>query len=295
MSESDPNASPASAKAPLLKAAVILWIAIAAAVLFHALAETDVSLLGDRARSERTPSAVLSEKTSNNPDQNQTTPGNVPPGPNSLLPALAQSTAALPSHVFIPVGFIAQAPLGIWSAPWNNACEEAAALMAVRWARHEAALTPDEAATAILAQVRYEDANFGYHSDTNLTQTKKLITRFFKYPNVEIFSLASPDDIRRELAAGNIVIVPAAGSLLGNPHFVSPPPYHMLLINGYDDATHEFIVEEPGTRFGENYRYRAEVLWNAIHDWTGDETTVQYGQKGMIVVHPVRETLHEIN
>ena len=93
-------------------------------------------------------------------------------------------------------------------------------------------------------------------------------------------------DVRGALAAGNLVLLPAAGKLLGNPYYAQPPLYHMVVVVGYDDEAEEFIVHDPGTRRGKNFRYKYDTLWNAVHDWTGDPKTILGGEKAMIVVAP---------
>jgi hypothetical protein len=71
------------------------------------------------------------------------------------------------------------------------------------------------------------------------------------------------------LVSGKLVIIPAAGRLLGNPNFSGQGPiYHMLVVRGFDNKTGEFITNDPGTRKGEGYRYKYSVLINAIHDWS---------------------------
>lgn len=192
-----------------------------------------------------------------------------------------------PSHVFLNVPFTPQAPFGNWSDPYTEACEEASVVMAMAWVRGDepagGVIAPDQARAEILELIGFETYHFGYQNDTALRETAKLITRRHRHPAAVFYDI-TPDTIRSALAAGNIVIVPVAGALLENPYFASPPPYHMLVIHGYDDLTQEFIVNDPGTRLGANYRYPYATLWNAIHDWTGSDATVTQGRRGMIVV-----------
>ena len=209
------------------------------------------------------------------------------PAERAYVPAMYHSSG-LPTEVRLDVPFITQAPYGDWSSPYDEACEEASVAMAIAWVRgHPPAggLIPSERAdTEILRLVDFENYYFGYNNDTALRETVKLITDYYHYPRVKIFYDISTDDIRRALAACNIVILPVAGALLSNPNYISPPPYHMVVVKGYDDQTQEFIVNDPGTRHGEDYHYPYATLWNAIHDWTGSDETIMSGRKGMIVV-----------
>lgn len=211
----------------------------------------------------------------------------LPPKPVSAARTTSEDPPALPAAIFIPgVPFTAQAPKGDWSLPFGEACEEASVLMAVAWARGADALSPLQAEREILGQVAFEDYAFGYHFDTSLAQTIKLFTRYYDYPNAALAYDIGPEDIKRELARGNIVLVPVAGALLANPYYASPPPYHMVVVRGYDDVAGEFIVNDPGTRRGAGFRYPSIRLWEAIHDWTGSDATVASGRTGMIVVWP---------
>ena len=210
-------------------------------------------------------------------------------GPVALTRARERRSAPLrASYVFLDVPFTAQAPSGDWSEPYAEACEEAAVTMAMAWVRNRT-LTPAEANAAILDLVAYEDYVFGHSSDTALRETAGLFTRYHRYANAAVIYDVTVDDMKTELAKGNILIVPVAGRLLGNPSYLLPPPYHMVVVQGFDDLTGEFITNDPGTRRGKNYRYPQPVLWNAIHDWTGSDATVALGRKGMLVVAPPAE------
>lgn len=203
------------------------------------------------------------------------------------VPAAGRALPALPTAVSVPgVPFTPQAPWGDWSLPFGEACEEASVLMAVSWARGIRTLSPVQAEREILSQVSFENHTFGYNHDTSLAQTLKLFTRHYGYRNVSLRYDITLQDIKRELASGNVVLVPVAGALLGNPYYTSPPPYHMVVIRGYDDVAGEFIVNDPGTRYGAGFRYSSGRLWDAVHDWTGSEETILTGRKGIIVVYP---------
>lgn len=201
------------------------------------------------------------------------------------IDASAAKSVNLPASVYIKVPFTPQAPFLNWSDPYTEACEEASAVMAMAWARGED-LTPLSADAGILGAIAYENFYFGYNHDTALRETAKIFTRYYGYKKIREAYGINLDDIKFELASGNIVIVPASGAMLANPYYASPPPYHMLVISGYDDISKEFITNDPGTRRGRGYRYAYDILWNAIHDWTGDEATLLEGRKGMIVVEP---------
>ena len=189
----------------------------------------------------------------------------------------------LPPTVFHDVPFSPQAPYGDWRTPYDEACEETSVAMAMAWVAGRNTLSPHDADEVIRWLVAYEQYHFGYHEDTAVRETLKLITHSYRYPYARITS-ASSDALRRELGRGNIVLLPVAGELLANPYYGMPPPYHMVVVVGYDDAPGEFIIHDPGTRRGRNFRYPYETVETATHDWTGSDDSVAFGAKRMIVV-----------
>jgi hypothetical protein len=98
-----------------------------------------------------------------------------------------------------------------------------------------------------------------------------------------VINQVTTESIKEELAKGNPIIIPAAGRRLLNPYFSGEGPwYHMLVVKGYD--RNEFITNDPGTKRGDGYKYKYDVLVNAIHDWTGVKEEIEGGQRKMMVV-----------
>jgi len=57
----------------------------------------------------------------------------------------------------------------------------------------------------------------------------------------------------------------------------------MLVIKGYDQ--NYFITNDVGTKRGENYKYKTDILFNAIHDYNGkDENYMRQGTKKMLII-----------
>lgn len=137
----------------------------------------------------------------------------------------------------------------------------------------------------ILDMVDFQVREYGGHFDLDAQQIAKLIRDYYKYGRVEVHYDIKIEDIKEELAKGNVVIAPMAGRMLGNPYYTPPGPvYHNILFKGYDDRSHEFITNDCGTRRGRNYRYKYETAYNAIHDWTGSKSTIASGKKAVIVI-----------
>ena len=141
-------------------------------------------------------------------------------------------------------------------------------------------IEPAVARKELLALVEYEKKNYGFHEDTSTEQTAQLIRDYYGY-KVKVYYDISLEDIKKELARGNPVIVPTAGRLLNNPYFTPPGPiYHMLVVKGYTPT--EFITNDPGTKRGADYSYSYQVLEKAIHDWNNGD--VENGKSAMISI-----------
>lgn len=190
--------------------------------------------------------------------------------------------------ILLGVPFICQAPFGQWDEPvFQNACEEASILMAMRWVENKS-LTKEEATKEIIAISDFELKNYGHFIDHSAADTGQLIKDYFEYENVEVQFNISAEDIKSELVQGNLVIAPVNGQKIGNPFYTPPGPLrHMVVIIGYNFQTKEFITNDAGTRRGQNYRYPENVLEQALQDYlTGDHEPISQIKKAMIVVRP---------
>lgn len=191
---------------------------------------------------------------------------------------------ALPIKAYLPVPFLCQAPYAVWKQPWQDACEEACIIMAVRYVKGEP-LTRASGNQEILDMVDFQIKKYGGHYDLNAEQIVKLVKDYYKYDKIEVRHDITIQDIKEELAKGNVIIAPMAGRLLGNPYYTPPGPvYHNLLFKGYDDRSNEFITNDCGTKRGRNYRYQYQVAYNAIHDWPGSKAAIASGKKAVIVI-----------
>lgn len=190
--------------------------------------------------------------------------------------------------VRLRVPFTVQAPRGNWhDVVYQNACEEAAVLMAMRWVEGKS-LSLDEALREIKALTEFQQKTYAHFHDRSAVDTVALIRDYYGHTGVEARVGISLADLRRELRRGHLVIVPVDGRKLGNPYYRLPgPAQHMLVLTGYDAATDTFITNDPGTRRGEGYRYRARVLGRALRDYpTGYREPIPHPQTAMIVVRP---------
>jgi hypothetical protein len=196
----------------------------------------------------------------------------------------SNSASPLPAEINLKVPFTSQAPTANWDLPFQEACEETAALMVHYYLQDKTFASKETAEKLIQDIVTFEEDHYGNYKDTNAVETVRFIKDLWKYKTVDVYtgSQVTLDRIKREVADGNPVIVLAAGRMLGNPNFVAPGPiYHALVIKGYK-KNGQIITNDPGTRKGADYVYDPQVLMNAIHDWNGGD--VDNGQKNMIVI-----------
>lgn len=184
------------------------------------------------------------------------TPRPTPKPTQTIKPSPSSFPTPILNSALLNVDFTSQAPFGIWDKTHNDACEEAAMVMAYSWAKN-IDLNPEIAEKEILKLVDWQNGNFGFFKDTNAQQTAEMAKKVY---GLESGLILKPtlEQLKSELRKGNLIIMPMAGRLLGNPFFRPPgPSYHMLVIKGYDSRG--FITNDPGTRHGKDYRYSFET------------------------------------
>jgi hypothetical protein len=186
--------------------------------------------------------------------------------------------------VVLNIPFLCQAPYANWDQPWQDACEEAAVIMAIHYV-NENKLDKEIGNQAILDLVKFQKQKYGGHYDLTAKLTAKLMKDFYQFSDFNILYEFDVQTIKQELDKGNVVFAPMAGRMLGNRFYRQPgPAYHYLVFKGYDDNSKEFITNDPGTKRGNGYRYKYEIAFNAIHDWNGSKETIKQGPKALIVV-----------
>lgn len=203
--------------------------------------------------------------------------------PSPLFSATNEASP-LPKKAELSVPFLCQAPNGNWAQPWQEACEEANIIMAMHWVNGKP-LDKKTGNDEIFDLVMWEIKNWKSHPELTAAQAVKLMRLYCKYDSARLYYKFGVEDIKKELASGNIVIAPMAGRLLGNRYYRRPgPAYHYMLFKGYDDNRDEFITNDSGTKRGQSFRYKYDVAYNAIHDWNGSKETISTGRKAIIVI-----------
>lgn len=195
--------------------------------------------------------------------------------------------AESPQIILLDVPFTAQAPFGQWQDPiYQNACEEASLLTAILWVRGVKSISKQEATDELKKFAEFEIEKYNNFYDHSAADTGQLMRDYFSYDNIEIKENIGAEDIKSELVKGNLVIVPINGRKVGNPYYTPPGPLeHMLVIIGYDWNTKEFITNDVGTRHGEKYRYKEDILEASIRDYpTGYKELITEIKKVMLVI-----------
>ena len=188
------------------------------------------------------------------------------------------------NSIEIDVPFISQAPLGIWDEKHEEACEEASLIMLNAFLENKK-LDKNSGEEEIQKMIDFQIEKYGDYRDTSAEETVRLARDFYGLENLEVIYDFEKEAIREYLAKGKPIIVPAAGRKLFNPYFTAPGPlYHNLVLIGFNE-TDEIIVNDPGTKRGQKYRYKLDTLYDAIHDFTGDKEEIEEGKKAMIVIN----------
>lgn len=196
-----------------------------------------------------------------------------------LLPKLVFATS-------FDVSFTSQAPERVWREPWLNACEEASITMVhAYYMGMDETFTIQKAKTSLLETFRIKNKNFGMSFDEGTATIASLIDNFYPW-EAKLQENPTLDQIKKQLDLQRPVIVPVYGKALLNPHFVNGGPiYHTIVLSGYDDEKQQFITEEPGTRFGDNYRYSYTTILSTIHDYIPGKK-IQFTQPVVIFTAP---------
>jgi len=208
-------------------------------------------------------------ETENQTEEKKTEPAEEKPAPN------------IPEKFLLEIPFYSQTPLSKWDAFHEEMCEEASVLNAGLYLAGKK-LTKEEFEAELQKMQKTEKKEIGEWKSTTITQIKKLVDVYFDGAiKSKIVDNPSIEDIETEISAENPVIIHLSGRDIGNPNFTPPGPvYHMLVIKGYDSQN--FITNDVGTRKGNSYVYKKEVLMKNMHDW--NKKNIHAGGKRILVL-----------
>jgi hypothetical protein len=187
---------------------------------------------------------------------------------------------SLPASANLNIPFQPQAPFGDWGLPYQEACEEASAIM-VNAFFNNSPLTAKTMDSEILKLVDWEKKVLGHYEDTNAAEIVRILKEYFGRKDVEVLYEYTLDDIKKAISNGYPVIMTLAGRELNNPYFTPPGPiYHALVVKGY--IKNWFITNDPGTKRGHDYLYDPQVLIKANHEWNAPD--IDQGRHAIIII-----------
>lgn len=144
-------------------------------------------------------------------------------------------------------------------------------IMAVWWSRRKD-ISESDAELEIKSVTEFEHHKFATHINTSVEDIAKTLAEYFVFTSYRVVTPSGKEDLIELLKKGNVLIVPAYGRALRNPHYTPPGPIpHALVVSGYDPEKKEFITNDPGTKFGEKFRYPEDVLYDAIWAYPSTE------------------------
>jgi hypothetical protein len=168
--------------------------------------------------------------------------------------------AMLPESFLLSVPFVCQAPFANWNIH-EESCEEIAILMNHCFIEGKS-LTPDYADKELLVMRQWQKDHYGQEKDMTCQEAVQFIKDYYNYTGSRVFTDIKALDIKKQIAQGNLVIVPVMTHSLLNPHYGPKSVYHFVLIKGYNPQG--VITNDAGVKEGENYFYPWDVLFSAI-------------------------------
>lgn len=175
-----------------------------------------------------------------------------------------------PESVILPVSYMSEAPDGIWVGNWKNACEEDSVYMVDAYYRGLKILSINEAKAFMQNLFSVQDALYGDNKNSSAERTVYLINTHSTFKG-KVKENPTIDEIKEEIRQGRPVISMHYGFDLKNeniPFRIGGTSYHVLVIVGFDDATEEFITNDPGDTVQGHYRaYKYNLFMHSIKDF----------------------------
>jgi len=188
---------------------------------------------------------------------------------NATNPKL-QDAKPVATKVVLAVPYVAEAPDGVWTGPWKNACEEASITMVEKYYAGEKIVSVSEAKVEMQMLFKIQDKVWGSDANSDASRTAQLINDYTTY-TAKIVDNPTVEQIKNELKNGHPVISLHYGKDLNNaniPFLRSGSYYHMMVIMGYDDASKEFITNDDGdAKTGQGHRYDYTLFMHSLHDY----------------------------
>ncbi|MBI5221653.1 MAG: C39 family peptidase [Candidatus Magasanikbacteria bacterium] len=189
----------------------------------------------------------------------------------SLLNYLPQPAQAQEKEVVkIKVPYTSEVPLGRWTKPWNNACEEASMVMAESYYSGFESMDKGTAVKYMSPLFTIENKIFGGNADSDSVRTAKLLNDYLSV-NALIKTAPTLEEIKDQLRQRKPVITFHYAKEIKNSNYhwrAGGSYYHVMLLVGFDDNTNEFLVHDSGDdKTGEYHRYSYDVIMNSLRDF----------------------------
>lgn len=174
------------------------------------------------------------------------------------------------ADVVLVVPYVNEAPNGIFTGPWKNACEEASISMVEGYYLGKKTVLKNEAEEFMTMLFEKQDILHGSNSNSDAARTAEMIN---KYSSYGAFIKENPtiEEIKSEVNKGRPVLTPNYGFSLKNPNIpflLSGSSYHMVVVIGFNDETREFITNDSGDeKTGAGYRYGYDLFMSTIRDY----------------------------
>lgn len=173
--------------------------------------------------------------------------------------------------VQLAVPYISEAPDGIWSGPWKNACEEASITMIEKYYNGIYNPSIQESKDFMWMLFTKQNELWGSNADADAYRTDILINDYTSY-NSQIVLNPTIEQIKAQIDQGNPVVSFHYGKLLYNPgipFLATGSYYHVMVIIGYDDTTGDFITHDDGDiKTGVAHRYEYGLFMNSLADFS---------------------------
>ncbi len=167
----------------------------------------------------------------------------------------------------LAVPFTSQAPEKNWYEPWLNACEETSILMVDAFYEGDDEIDVEEAKSEILDILNVKEREIDQSLDESLETMVELIDELDVGWRGKIVDAPSLNAMKVEIENMRPIIIPVYAPELNNPYYTGGgPDYHVMVVKGYDPETDMFVVNDPGTQFGEDLEFSYETIMRAIHD-----------------------------
>ena len=90
----------------------------------------------------------------------------------------SEDNVEMPTEINLNVPFFSQAPDADWGEPWQEACEEAASILAYYYATDQP-LTKEKFKEEVLGLVEWQKEHFGDYKHSEIEQTVEMIRGYF--------------------------------------------------------------------------------------------------------------------